>query len=87
MSKKGKRLILGQGEGRDVNGEIKKHVLESNSDISYQENSESIDFELKALGVLTHDEHAKMVFEKGKYRSYNQVEFNPFDETVNRVFD
>ncbi len=41
----------------------------------------------KALGVLTHDEHAKMVFEKGRYRSYNQVEFNPFDETVNRVFD
>ena len=87
MSKKGKRLILGQGEGRDVNGEIKKHVLESNSNIVYRENSESIDFELKALGVLTHDEHAKMIFEKGKYRSYNQVEFNPFDETVNRVFD
>jgi hypothetical protein len=42
---------------------------------------------LKDLGVLTHDEHAKMVFEAGKYRSYNQVEFNPFDQTVNRVFD
>jgi hypothetical protein len=80
--KKAKRIVLGEGE---IIGH--KHILESNSDISYQENSESIDFELKALGVLTHDEHAKMVFEKGKYRSYNQVEFNPFDETVNRVFD
>ncbi len=80
--KKAKRSVLGEGE---IIGH--KHILESNSDISYQENSESIDFELKALGVLTHDEHAKMIFEKGKYRSYNQVEFNPFDETVNRVFD
>ena len=80
--KKAKRIVLGEGE---IIGH--KHILESNSDISYQENSESIDFELKALGVLTHDEHAKMVFEKGKYRSYNQVEFNPFDQTVNRVFD
>lgn len=80
--KKAKRIVLGEGE---IIGH--KHILESNSDISYQENSESIDFELKSLGVLTHDEHAKMVFEKGKYRSYNQVEFNPFDETVNRVFD
>jgi len=80
--KKAKRIVLGEGE---IIGH--KHILESNSDISYQENSESIDFELKALGVLTHDEHAKMIFEKGKYRSYNQVEFNPFDETVHRVFD
>ena len=80
--KKAKRIVLGEGE---IIGH--KHILESNSDISYQENSESIDFELKSLGVLTHDEHAKMIFEKGKYRSYNQVEFNPFDETVNRVFD
>ena len=80
--KKAKRIVLGEGE---VAGH--KHILESKSDISYQENSDSIDFQLKALGVLTHDEHAKMVFEAGQYRSYNQVEFNPFDQTVNRVFD
>ena len=79
---KAKRIVLGEGE---IVGH--KHILESNSDISYKENSDSIDFELKALGVLTHDEHAKMVFEAGQYRSYNQVEFNPFDQTVNRVFD
>lgn len=79
---KAKRIVLGEGE---VVGH--KHILESKSDISYKENSNSIDFQLKALGVLTHDEHAKMVFEAGQYRSYNQVEFNPFDQTVNRVFD
>ncbi len=79
---KAKRIVLGEGE---VAGH--KHILESKSNIFYKENFNSIDFELKALGVLTHDEHAKMVFPKGKYRSYNQVEFNPFDNTVNRVFD
>jgi len=42
---------------------------------------------LKSVGVLTHDEHDRMVLEAGKYRSFNQVEFNPFDQTVSRVFD
>jgi hypothetical protein len=42
---------------------------------------------LKNMGILTHDEHDRMVFEPGDYKSYNQVEFNPFDGTVNRVFD
>jgi hypothetical protein len=87
QKKTSKVLVLGQGEGRDATGEIKKHVLASNSGIQYEQHRESIDFELKALGVLTHDEHAKMVFEAGQYRSYNQVEFNPFDQTVQRVFD
>ena len=82
-----KTLVLGEGEGRDATGEIKKHVLNSKNSISYTRNRQSIDFELKALGVLTHDEHAKMIFEQGQYRSYNQVEFNPFDQTVQRVFD
>lgn len=80
--KKAKRIVLGEGE---IIGH--KHILESNSDIQYEENAESIDFILKDMGILTHDEHAKMVFPKGKYRSYNQVEFNPFDNTVQRVFD
>jgi hypothetical protein len=84
---KAKRISLGEGEGRDATGQMKKHILESKKEMEYQENSTSIDFFLKDLGVLTHDEHAKMVFEAGSYRSYNQVEFNPFDETVNRVFD
>jgi hypothetical protein len=29
MNQKSKRLILGQGEGRDATGQIKKHVLDS----------------------------------------------------------
>jgi len=81
-SKKAKSICLGEGE---VIGH--KHVLASKSNITYSENGESISFMLASLGVLTHDEHDRMVFEAGKYRSYNQVEFNPMDMTVSRVFD
>jgi hypothetical protein len=55
--------------------------------MEYNETPNSITFMLADMGILTHDEHDKMVFPKGKYRSYNQVEFNPFDNTVQRVFD
>ena len=84
MSKqqKTKRLVLGEGE---VVGH--KHVLESKSDITYERTSDNIKFMLNGLGVLTHDEHDRMVFEAGKYRSYNQVEFNPMDRSVSRVWD
>ena len=84
---KTKRLILGEGEGRDANGDIKKHVLDSVSTIEYEADGNGITFMLNSMGILTHDEHAKMMFERGKYRSYNQVEFNPFDGTISRVFD
>jgi len=87
MNQKSKRLILGQGEGRDATGQIKKHVLDSKSNIEYEQTTDSITFMLNDMGILTHDEHDKMVFSKGKYRSYNQVEFNPFDNTIQRVFD
>jgi hypothetical protein len=80
--KKAKRIVLGEGE---IIGH--KHILESSQDIEYSEDSNGITFMLKSMGILTHDEHAKMVFPKGKYRSFNQVEFNPFDNTVSRVFD
>ena len=79
---KAKRIVLGEGE---IIGH--KHILESKKDIEYSVDDNGITFELKELGILTHDEHAKMIFPKGKYRSYNQVEFNPFDNSVQRVFD
>lgn len=79
---KAKRIVLGEGE---IIGH--KHILESERDIAYENTGDSIKFMLNSLGVLTHDEHDRMVFEAGKYRSYNQVEFNPFDGTVSRVFD
>lgn len=80
--KKTKKIVLGEGE---IIGH--KHILESQQEMQYEENTDSITFMLKSVGILTHDEHDKMVFPKGKYKSYNQVEFNPFDNTVQRVFD
>ena len=82
MKNKAKRIVLGEGE---IIGH--KHILESDKDIEWEQDSDGISFVLKSLGILTHDEHAKMVFNKGSYRSYNQVEFNPFDNSVQRVFD
>lgn len=87
MNQKSKRLILGQGEGRDATGQIKKHVLDSKSNIKYEQSKDSITFMLADMGILTHDEHDKIIFRKGKYRSYNQVEWNPFSNDVQRVFD
>ena len=80
--KKAKKIVLGEGE---IIGH--KHILESSTEMEYEQHLESITFMLKSLGILTHDEHDKMIFPKGKYRSYNQVEFNPFDNTIQRVFD
>lgn len=79
---KANRIVLGEGE---IVGH--KHVLESKTAIEFQKTQDIISFMLKEMGILTHDEHDKMIFPKGHYRSYNQVEFNPFDNTVQRVFD
>jgi hypothetical protein len=79
---KAKRIVLGEGE---IIGH--KHILESEKDMEYAQVDDSITFMLKSMGILTHDEHDKMVFKPGKYRSYNQVEYNPFDNTIQRVFD
>lgn len=79
---KAKRIVLGEGE---IIGH--KHILESTKDIEFLPSSDGISFMLKSMGVLTHDEHDKMVFPPGEYVSYNQVEFNPFDNSINNVFD
>lgn len=82
MQNKAKRIVLGEGE---IVGH--KHILESDKNIEFTQTAESITFMLNAMGILTHDEHDRMVFEPGEYKSYNQVELNPFDNTVSRVFD
>lgn len=79
---KAKRIVLGEGETIGH-----KHVLDGDKQISYEKSDESIRLFLSGTGVLTHDEHDRIVLESGRYRSYNQVEFNPMDGTVNRVFD
>jgi len=79
---KAKKLVLGEGETIGH-----KHVLESASSIEYEKSDDAIRILLCGSGVLTHDEHDRMVLTPGRYHSYNQVEFNPMDNTINRVFD
>jgi len=85
---KSKRLCLGEGEHVSATtGQLIKHVLECKSNIEYESVGDSIKFMLAEQGVLLHDEHDRMVFEPGVYHSTNQVEFNPLDQTIGRVFD
>jgi hypothetical protein len=79
---KAKKLVLSEGETIGH-----KHVLEAKPGLEFDRANERIRMKVNGLGVLTHDEHDRMVFSTGKYRSYHQVEFNPMDSSVNRVFD
>ncbi|GEP97670.1 hypothetical protein CCY01nite_39300 [Chitinophaga cymbidii] len=79
---KTKRLVLSEGETIGH-----KHVLESKRDFGFTRTDFCIFIQLIDQGILTHDEHDRIVLEPGSYRSYNQVEFNPMDNTVHRVFD
>ena len=79
---KTKRLVLGEGEAIGH-----KHVLDCSQEISYEKSDACIRILLSGTGVLTHDEHDRMVFSPGRYRSYNQMEQNPMDGTRHNVFD
>lgn len=77
-----KRLVLGEGETIGH-----KHVLVSGNVISFDRSTIRIKWMLLGTGILTHDEHDRMVFEAGKYRNYHQREINPMDGTETIVFD
>lgn len=64
-----------------------KHVLESGSSFDYTIEADVLRFILKDTGLLTHDEHDRMVLAPGKFRRYHQFEFNPMDNSIGRVFD
>jgi hypothetical protein len=77
-----KKLNLSNGSSFGL-----KHMLESNKPFQYErlENSTAITLQDKA--TLTHDEHGPMVLPKGDYHVYNQVEWNPFDQSLSYIFD
>ncbi len=79
---KSKKIVLGEGETIGH-----KHVLESTSETLYDRVDGSTRIMLNDAGTLTHDEHDHMVFSAGKFRSYQQVELNPMNNTIGGVFD
>ena len=44
-------------------------------------------FRVRAPSVLTHEEHERMVLDRGVYRKVNQVEFDPFRERIVQIRD
>ena len=72
----------------DTGGEPQKHIMNSNKPFGYKKKTDqSIDLIVKSSVTITHDEHAKMVLEPGTYSKTNQMEFDPFNNTVSYIFD
>lgn len=77
------KLVLALGESTHT------HIMHSEAEIEAEvdESTEAIAFLLKDTGIITHEEHDRIVLEPGRYHKTNQVEFDPFNMTVSRVFD
>jgi hypothetical protein len=79
---KTKRLVLQVGESTH------QHILESVGEIEADvREGDTISFMLKEMGILTHEEHGKMVLPPGHYVKYPQVEFDPLGRDIRQVFD
>lgn len=77
-----KKLNLSNGSSFGL-----KHILESNTPFQYKKEEDCAIIELQGKATLTHDEHGPMVLQQGEYHVYNQVEWNPFDQSVSYIFD
>jgi hypothetical protein len=81
-SKTAKRVVLATGEGANT------HAINSKTPIEYQDmGNQTIKLTVKEQSVITHEEHATIMLLPGTYYKTNQVEFNPFNNTISYVFD
>lgn len=81
-TKTAKRVVLATGEGANT------HAINSKSPIEYIDmGNQTIKLLVKEQSVITHEEHATIMLLPGTYYKTNQVEFNPFNNTVSYVFD
>lgn len=89
---KSKKVILAVGEATH------QHQLICDKEVEYSQEGLFVDFLLKETGVVKHvdiqtgevdekENHGAIVLPAGKYSKTNQVEFSPFDQSVNQVFD
>lgn len=87
--KKVKSLILQRGEGVHV------HVLNAKGNSSIEvkpqkalDNIEdAFEFLLSGTGVVTHEEHDRIVLDKGTVIKYPQQEYDPFNQVMRNVYD
>jgi len=69
-------------------GEPQKHIMISDRPFGYKHKTDqSIELIVKHTTTITHDEHDEMVLEPGTYSKTNQMEFDPFNNTVSYIFD
>lgn len=78
-----KELVLEHGE---VTGHA--HRLAGEVEVVVQnEAKKEITFKVLDKAVLTHEEHERIVLEKGIYLKTRQVEYNPFDDVIQWIRD
>jgi hypothetical protein len=81
-AKSAKRVVLATGEGANT------HAINSKMSISYEDmGNQTIKMTLSEKSFITHEEHGTIMLVPGVYYKTNQVEFNPFNNTVSYVFD
>ena len=80
--KRAKRIVLQVGESTHT------HILESQEGFDYEPiGTNAVRMVIDKQGVLRHEEHGKMVFNKGNYFKFPQVEYDPMKQTIREVFD
>jgi hypothetical protein len=81
--KKTQHLVLEEGE---VTGHA--HQLKGNVEILREDPlQKELMFRVLDKAVLTHEEHDRIVLEKGLYLKASQVEYNPFNNLISWIRD
>jgi len=84
MSKelKSNRIVLASGDFANT------HAVISDKKMNYEHLENSvIKFNVSKEATITHEEHDIIKLPAGNYYKFNQVEFNPFNQTVSFVYD
>lgn len=84
MSKelKSNRIVLATGDFANT------HAVVSDKQMVYEHLENSvIKFNVAKDATITHEEHDIIKLPPGNYYKFNQVEFNPFNQTVSFVYD
>ncbi|HTF81652.1 MAG TPA: hypothetical protein VL947_08000 [Cytophagales bacterium] len=80
---KNNHLVLAEGEATGH-----AHRLQGDFEIIEQKPIQGeVKFVVHTSALLSHEEHDKIVLEKGVYLKVSQVEYNPFTDLVKKVVD